>query len=66
MINMEYVEKNFKIEILDIDLECDGCHMEDNCARTYKECRLYNNVWKQVDKAINKFRKQLFKEIVKE
>lgn len=59
-------EKNVNIKYSDILGNCKCCNMEDNCSKTYKECRLYNkDFWNTIDKQLNKIRHEFFNYIIK-
>ena len=47
-------------------MNCRNCEMYYNCTQTYKECRSYNKeLWNNIDKQVNKIRKEIFKSIKK-
>ena len=64
---MTFIKKSFELEFSDIHLDCDYCDMNSNCTHTYSECRSYNkNLWSTIDKQLNKIRKNIFTNLVKE
>lgn len=55
-----------KIEEYEVyKFDCGLCDMDDNCAKSYSECRQYNkDAWNMVEKQIRKMRQEIFEKVI--
>jgi len=61
------IRETLLVDVDSVSMSCFYCSMNENCSKSFKECRYYNKrLWSQIDKKIRELRQKIFEGIYKE